>query len=169
MEIRKIYFDMDGVLADFERGVAELAKMKPIDQKDKTPSQDDEMWEAIKKVDHFYDKLKPMPGAIKVFNQIYAQYGNKCEILTGIPKPKRGITSSGEDKTSWVRRVLSDDIRMNIVYRAEKKEFCLGKEYVLIDDFEKNIKEWEECGGTGILFYDWEDAYRKLCEIEEYW
>ena len=25
MELKKIYFDMDGVLADFERGVRELA------------------------------------------------------------------------------------------------------------------------------------------------
>lgn len=165
MDIKRIYFDMDGVLADFERGVAELAGITPINQNDKTPAQDDEMWKAIRKVEHFYDRLEPMPGAIDMFNRIYAKYGEKCEILTGIPKPKRGIVSSGPDKTHWVRRILSEDIEINIVYRAEKKEFCIGKEYVLIDDLEKNIREWEQCGGTGILFENWEDAYSKLCEL----
>lgn len=28
MEIKKIYFDMDGVLADFERGINEICGMK---------------------------------------------------------------------------------------------------------------------------------------------
>jgi phosphoglycolate phosphatase-like HAD superfamily hydrolase len=32
MEVRKIYFDMDGVLADFERGVRELCNLEPLSQ-----------------------------------------------------------------------------------------------------------------------------------------
>ncbi len=35
MEAEKIYFDMDGVLADFERGVRELCGITPQSQNDK--------------------------------------------------------------------------------------------------------------------------------------
>lgn len=32
MEVKKIYFDMDGVLADFAGGVRELCGMEPVSQ-----------------------------------------------------------------------------------------------------------------------------------------
>ena len=153
MEIKKIYFDMDGVLADFERGVKEICGLEPISQNAKNNDSQAEvdMWEAIRKVGNFYDCLGFMPGAKEMFDTVYNKYGDKCEILTGIPKPKRGIVSAGDDKKAWVKRLLSKDIMVNIVYREEKPKYCTGKDCVLIDDFEKNIKEWEAIGGTGIL------------------
>ena len=153
MEVKKIYFDMDGVLADFERGVRELCGLEPISQnvKDNDSTEEDNMWRAIKEVGHFYNKLEFMPGAKEMFDAVYGRYGDKCEILTGIPKPKRGIESSGEDKKAWMKRLLSSDIKVNIVYREEKQRFCTGKDCILIDDLEKNIKEWEAMRGTGVL------------------
>ena len=72
----------------------------------------------IKKVDNFYDKLEFMPGAEKMFRTIYEKYGDKCEILTGIPKPKRGILTAGEDKIKWAHRLLSEDIVVNTFYKC---------------------------------------------------
>lgn len=153
--IEKIYFDMDGVLADFDRGIRELCGLEfSTVQGKRTEEEDNLMWEEIKKIDNFYDKLEPLPGSVEMFQKIYAKYGDKCEILTGIPKPRRGITTAGEDKIAWVRRLLSKDIKVNIVYRAEKKNYCKGENYILIDDLDKNILEWKECGGTGILHTD---------------
>lgn len=82
------------------------------------------------------------------------------------PKPHRGIKGAGEDKTSWVRRKLSQDIPVNIVLREEKKNFVTGPGCVLIDDLEKNIREWEACGGTGILYVSPEGTLKRLAEIE---
>ena len=58
MNVEKIYFDMDGVLADFERGVREICGVVPPDQNAKhwRPGDDDEMWEKIKATKHFYDR-----------------------------------------------------------------------------------------------------------------
>ncbi len=159
MEIKKIFFDMDGVLADFDRGVRELCDMEPSPQGDDwRPGMDDLMWEKIRQVDHYYDKLELMPGAKKMFDTLYGMYGDKCEILTGIPKPKRGILTSGEDKTNWVHRLLNPDVVVNIVYREEKPDYCTGKDCILIDDLAKNIEAWEECGGTGIQFTNAEEV-----------
>ena len=56
MKIEKIYFDLDGVLADFRRGVRDLCGMDPVRRTKKTATGDDAMWEAIKKVANFYDR-----------------------------------------------------------------------------------------------------------------
>ena len=164
--IEKIYFDMDGVLADFDRGVKEFCGMQPLQQGGKrSEEEDNKMWMRIREVEHFYDKLEPMPGALEMFQKIYEKYGDHCEILTGIPKPKRGILTSGEDKTAWARRLLSKDLVVNIVYREEKKNFCKGKDWILIDDHPGNIASWREYGGTGILHVSAEDTIRQLQEM----
>lgn len=164
--IEKIYFDMDGVLADFDNGVRELCHMEPQSQNQKKRSQtaDDKMWEAIKNVEHFYDKLKPINGAIELFNELRDSFD--VEILTGIPKPKRGITTAAEDKINWVRRYLGDDVKVNVVFREDKPNYCTGPECVLIDDYAKNISEWNEMGGMGILFENVEETFENVMETQ---
>lgn len=158
MEVKKIFFDMDGVLADFNRGVEELCNLPRVEQSKADKARDDEMWARIRQIEHFYDKLEPMDGAVEMFKAIYEKYGDKCEILTGIPKPKRGILNAGEDKTAWIHRLFSPDIKVNIVFKEEKKNYCTGKDCILIDDLISNINDWESTGGTGILFKSPEDV-----------
>lgn len=164
MKIKKVYFDMDGVLADFNRGVKELCGLEPLNQAKKTEADDDIMWEAIKNVGHFYDKLELMPGALEMFNTLNSKYD--VEILSGIPKPRRGIFTSGEDKTSWAHRLLTPELKVNIVFREEKKNYVTGPDCILIDDLKKNIDEWNECGGTGILFTSAENVLEEIAKID---
>ena len=149
---------MDGVLADFERGVREIAgfEMTDTDQDSKTQAEDDTMWEAIRKIEHFYDKLEPLPKGFEMFQSVKATYPKIIEVLTGIPKPKRGILTAGEDKITWVKRLLGRDIPVHIVFKEDKKNFCKGKEYVLIDDRRTNIEEWEQMGGSGVFYKEGE-------------
>ena len=164
MDIKKIYFDLDGVMADFDRGVHEMCGLDPFSHEDDPAFDfDEEMWERIKEVGHFYDKLELMPGAKELFNDLYAKYGDKCEILSGIPKPRRGITTAGEDKINWVRRMLSEDIKVNIVFKEDKPDFCTGNDCILIDDLPANIRAWEKIGGTGIINTGAEDT-REILE-----
>lgn len=165
MTIEMIYFDMDGVLADFDRGVRELCGMEAFDQGGRSPAENDIMWDAIRKVDHFYDRLELMPGAKEMFDAVYGVYGDRCEILTGIPKEKRGIVTAAEDKISWMKRILSDKVKVNICYRAEKIDRCTGPETVLIDDLKKNIDEWQEAGGTGILHVSAKETMKEMKKL----
>ncbi len=166
-KVNKIYFDMDGVLADFEKGVKELCLMDPPDQnaKEKNKEKDNQMWEGIRNIGDFYDRLDLMPGAKEMFDLVYGKYQDKCEILTGIPKEDKKIVTAGEDKKKWVKRLLSDKIKVNIVYREEKPGYCSGPDCILIDDMEKNIKEWEACGGTGIQNRSARETIEKLKEL----
>lgn len=162
MAVGRIYFDMDGVLADFDRGVAELAGFEKHHGQGECPAEDDLMWDAVRKVEHFYDRLEPIAGSIELFCDLHSLYGGRCEILTGIPTPKRNMPTSGDDKIAWVRRLLPAGVKVNVVYRREKKNFCKGRSSILIDDFAKNISEWEGHGGTGILFVGADEARRTL-------
>ena len=111
--IEKIYFDMDGVLVDFDGGVTKLCGLRPLMQGGRrSKEEDDLMWEKTREVGHFYDRLDPMPGAIELFKELYERYGDKCEILTGIPKPKRGILTAGDDKIAWAHRIFFFSIRI---------------------------------------------------------
>ena len=162
MEIQKIYFDLDGVLADFDRGVRELCGMEPVDQSNKNKGDDDRLFEAIRAVEHFYNKLEFCDGTREMFQLLDKKYPGACEILSGIPKPRRGIDTAADDKIEWVRRNLGEHIKVNIVYREEKKNYVTGRDCILIDDYEKNIKEWEKAGGTGILFISAKEILKRF-------
>ena len=169
-EVEKIYLDMDGVLADFEKGVFDCTGIVPLPQNEKYDSEEnkrkeDEMWEKLKDVSHFYDRLEVMPGAKEFFDELYEKYGDKCEILSGIPKAERGLVTSGEDKIAWIRRLFSEDIKVNVVCRREKKNYCKGPGCILIDDYDKTIREWNEGGGTGIAHKSVEETRQKLKEL----
>ena len=166
MKVEKIYFDMDGVLADFEKGIRELCHMEPQSQNGKRNAKvDDLMWEAIRNIDHFYEHLDLMPGAKDMFDTVYGKYGDRCEILTGIPRPERGIVTSADDKVAWTRRKLSDKVKIHTVSRKDKKQYCIGPETILIDDQERTIREWQETGGTGILHRNPEQTLAELKQM----
>ena len=163
MTYNRIFIDMDGVLADFDGGVEALCHIKPIPQDGVRPDDyDDKLWAAVKQIPHFYDVLSPLPGAVEMFHLIYEQYKDRCEILTGIPKPVRGIETAAEDKIQWTRRLLSKDIKVNTVLAKEKQLLCQGPEDILIDDFSKNIKRWEDAGGTGVYHKSAEETIATL-------
>ena len=166
--IDRIFFDMDGVLADFARGVRELAGVPGFSDLEKhTKEEDDAMWEKVRGVEHFYLRLDPIAGSLEMLGKVNAAYPGKCEILTGIPKPERGIVTSAEDKVAWTRRILSDKVKVNTVARKDKKLFCTGPDSILVDDLEKNITEWKAAGGTGILFRNAEQAMEEILKYAE--
>lgn len=166
MDVKMIYLDMDGVLADFAGGVRSLCGMEPLSQNDKhrDRSKDDEMWERIRTCDHFYNRLELLPGAVEMFDRICEWFGDRCEILTGVPKEERGIIQAADDKAEWVKRLLSEDVRVNIVNWREKVNFCKGDGYILIDDSKKIIQRWNEAGGMGVLHMSAEDTLDRLIQ-----
>ncbi len=167
MEKIRVYIDMDGVLADFDRGVREICHMEPQSQNGKRSLKaDDMMWEAIRGTDHFYDRLNLIPGAKEMFDKILEKYGDQCEILTGIPREERGIVTAAQDKINWTHRMLSESVKVNTVCRKHKLQYCTGPESVLIDDRKKTILEWRELGGTGILHVNPEKTLKELKQLK---
>lgn len=166
MSIEKVYLDMDGVLVDFDAGVAKMCGFNNVPQGQGNPGDDDRLWDAVRQIEHFYDKLEPLPGAVAMFHSLYDHYGANLEILTAIPQPRRQIMMADQDKICWVRRMLSDAVKVNVVLRKQKVDFCHGCSDVLIDDYPKNICEWEERGGIGIIHQSISQTMSRLRELE---
>ena len=164
-DFEKIYIDLDGVLADFDRGLTEICKIAPVDQSLATEDDENKVFDAIRNADHFYKNLKLVPGAKSLFAMLFDIYGDKCEILTGVPKPERNIPEAIDDKLAWVKENLSKKVVVHTVRRADKKNYCKGPGFILVDDYEKNISEWESMGGTGILFKNTEQAMEEIIKL----
>ena len=54
---------------------------------------------------------------------------------------------------------------MNIVFREEKPQYCTGPGCILIDDMQRNIRDWNAMGGTGIVHVSAEETIEKLKEM----
>lgn len=168
-ELRKLYVDLDGVLADFDRDVEELTGKSPAEWKkkdglDNLPqhSHDDSaMWEAIHKHKDFYRNLKKMPDADELWDYVLKYEPN---ILTAIPR-RTSVPDAEEHKREWVKEHLGKHVPFFIGPYSKNKQRFSKKGYILIDDRPSNIEEWEEKGGTGILHTSAEKTIKKLKDL----
>ena len=65
-------------------------------------------------------------------------------------------------KVQWCQNNLDiSKSQVNVVQRREKKNFA-GKNIILIDDHKKNIREWENAGGTGVLHINTNSTIKQL-------
>ena len=107
----------------------------------------EERWNAINQTKGFWANLEWMPGAKRLWDFI-SKYDT--EILSAY---------SGRDPTSRTGKLkwLSKNTKIkrgkiNLVMRSDKQKYATtnGKPNILIDDYIKNINEWEAKGGIGI-------------------
>ena len=99
---------MDGVLANFNKGVIDLLHLKPINQSDPFDyKKTNALYAKMRTVDHYYDMLEPIQEAVDLLLELYEKYGDDVQILTAIPKPHRGIITASEDKINWTKRLGS--------------------------------------------------------------
>lgn len=149
-----IYCDMDSVLVDFDRGYQELTGMT-TQQADANGVE--AFWEPIAKAGAaFWIKLKWMPDGKQLWNYI-KKYNP--ELLSAPSREE----SSRLGKRVWVKRELPG-VKL-ILRSADRKQEFANPNVILIDDREKNIKQWEAAGGVGILHTSAEDTIKQLKQL----
>jgi|TARA_R110000782_G_scaffold219427_2_gene306768 hypothetical protein len=143
-DLPQIYCDMDGVLCDFIRGANNAVGgiFATADRKTR--------WDKIVSGgSKFWSDLEWMSGGKKLY-QFIARYNPK--ILSAYSD--KMAASSKKGKLQWLQKLTNIKKKdTNLVLRDQKKRFAVTKDRpnILIDDYEKNIKEWESAGGIGIL------------------
>ena len=140
-DLPSIYCDMDMVLCDFLKGAERVIGM-PFSLANKQGR-----WEKITDTKDFWANLEWMPGAKKIVQSIMRY---DAHILSAY-STKDPNSQSG--KMKWLSKNTNFKRgNIHLVQRAQKASYAQtdGKPNVLIDDYIKNIKEWENKGGIGI-------------------
>ena len=140
-DLPEIYCDMDQVLCDFMKGADKVLGSSFVQADRKT------RWDKIAQTKDFWVNLDWMPGAKRLYSFI-SKYDP--HILSAASQ--RDDTSR-RGKLKWLdKNTKFKRSNINIVKREDKKKFATtdGKPNVLIDDYQKNITEWESMGGIGV-------------------
>jgi hypothetical protein len=131
-----LFIDLDGVLADFDRGVEAVLGRRP----DQVPT--GIMWRALAQQPDFFGTLQCMADARQLweFCRPYAP-----TILTGLPMGQWAPAQ----KRRWVASMLGTDVRVITCMSRDKPRYS-GPGHILIDDREKVRDGWEAAGGIFI-------------------
>jgi len=159
-----VFCDIDGVLADFYMGLKQHFKVEGANAVEKFLSSS-AGWDIIAKEEpHFFLKLPMLPGAHTLMSTLVKLRDSnhiRLSILTAIsnewyadPVMRRICT---QDKTQWITsRWQIPPANVLVVRRKDKQKYARVQQAIghpsamLIDDFYKNVLEWEMAGGHAI-------------------
>ena len=147
----EIYVDMDGVLADF---FGEWAKVMKVDHYSKIDDVDINVaLQKIRDTNDFWLKLPMLPQAKQLLGLIKKIKGsyNICS------SPLADDPNSEPHKREWIKKNLSFFPPKEIIITSNKPKYATqsdGTPNILIDDFGKNVNEWEAAGGEGFKYKD---------------
>ena len=146
MNKKRIYFDMDGVLVDFQTGIDKLDEATKEQYKGK-----------LDEVPGIFSLMEPIPGAAEVVRLLARNYD--VFILTTSPWNN---PTAASDKVEWVKKYLDDVFHKRVII-THRKDLVDGD--YLIDDRGKNGTsefkgEWIHFGSE--RFPDWESVLKYL-------
>ena len=144
-DLPEIYCDLDEVLVDFMRG-ADAAVGGSFVKADK-----DERWNAINQTKGFWANLGWKPNAKRLHDFIIRYNPHVLSAYAG-----RDPTSR-VGKMKWLKKNAGfKRAKIHLVKRSQKQDYATtdDKPNILIDDYDKNIREWEAKGGIGVHHTD---------------
>lgn len=139
---KRVFFDMDGVIVDFESGLAQVSEEVKKEYEGK-----------IDEIPGMFSLMQPIPGAIEAIHELQKHYD--LYILSTAPWNN---PSAWSDKLTWVKQHLGDVFHKRIIL-THCKNLCMGD--YLIDDRGKNgasefTGEWIHFGSDH--FPDWKSV-----------
>jgi hypothetical protein len=142
--MKDLYIDFDGVILDTIKVTYELLKKEGIDKKDEP------------NVVKFYSKLDwkkllittpVINNANEAIQKIIDTKRFNVTILTHVVSLDEAI-----EKVKYIRKYFKDITVIPVPKAISKTKMVHTENAILIDDYVKNLSEWEQEGGIGILF-----------------
>ena len=147
----QLYLDCDGVLADFERGAADLLGMAPRAYEKRHGIR--ALWREIARHPDFYGSLPLMPDAMDLFAAVRHLLP---VILTGLP---RGNWAAPQ-KIRWAAEHFPGTQILTVMAVDKRNHAQRGD--ILVDDQLKHAHLWESAGGIFVHHRDAASSIAKL-------
>jgi len=147
-KITKIYLDMDGVIADFDRRYKERYKMLPREADD---NKEFEKFFTKFIADGEFATLDLMPDAMELIDFLRT-LKVPTEILSSSASEKRDPEIRPQ-KLEWLKKNSIEFNPIIVPGKRHKKDYS-NPNTLLIDDTSVNIDQWRREGGIGILHTD---------------
>lgn len=159
-----LYFDMDGVLADFDCAARRFNISGDLNKTLRNLPADAQLqklarWRAIESDRSFWSDMPVMDGIFAVLDA-----ASKCGelfVLSSAPSAKNFAGGVGyvdfveSEKRAWIARYMSmcfDAQNVIITRIAKEKRVPPTQNDILIDDRVENVADWIAAGGRGIVF-----------------
>jgi hypothetical protein len=147
----RLWLDMDGVLADFDRHYESefgLSTGKGLDLVD---------WDLVRGRKHFYRDIPPMPDMMELWSAV--AHLNPV-ILTGIPY---SVEEAEANKREWAD-LHFPGVHVTCCLSREKYKHALMGD-CLVDDRPRYQGLWEQAGGVWITHISAADTIKRLKDL----
>lgn len=154
----RIYVDMDGVLADFDKHFENTHNMHPSAYEKAHGTE--AFWKSIIGTDKYWENIPPFPYAQEMLDFIFEHF----EHVSILSAPSNSdYERTIREKRTWLNKNVKMPCGTHVpaIFRKDKHVYAAGGA-ILIDDFENKVKKWNSHGGFAIHHKNWEDTKRAL-------
>jgi hypothetical protein len=165
-----IYCDMDGVIADFDKGIMQLSNGKAPSEFDKEGNPQG-MWDLIRgqsdKGIEFWATLPKIEPDADMLWKFINSLGYTVKILSSTGSRESKSNSADIGKRTWLStKLIPVPQEENIILvdsSDAKRQYAAGPNHILIDDLPKNISQWRSAGGVAI---EHKNAAQTIAELK---
>jgi hypothetical protein len=155
----KLYLDMDGVIADFFKGLQEHYNVKHWKEIEDPRGAVDKL-----QYTNYFNTLELFPTSQTLVDAVRDIAGKNYGICSS---PLRNdMQNSSYWKRVWLERHNFMPTIPNLIFTGNKHRYAVdnltGHYNILVDDKPSNINDWENAGGLGFLYQANQDSVQDL-------